>query len=100
MKMRMGTCVLLLALLPLTGAQANLLQNVSCTIAVKAGEDEKLYGSVTAADIAEALASQDIELDRHALVLENPIKELGVFNIAVRLHPEVEASVKVWVVQE
>jgi large subunit ribosomal protein L9 len=80
--------------------KAKQLANVSCTIAVKTSEDEKLYGSVSAADIVDSLKSQGIELDRHTLVLENPIKELGVFDVAVRLHPEVGATIKVWVVQE
>jgi large subunit ribosomal protein L9 len=76
------------------------LEQVSCTIAVKTGEDEKLYGSVSAPDIAAALQQQGIELDRHAIVLDTPIKELGVFSVAIRLHPDVESAVKVWVVEE
>jgi large subunit ribosomal protein L9 len=79
---------------------ARKLEEASCTIAVKAGEDQKLYGSVTASDIATALEEQGLTVDRHALLLEQPIKELGVFDVKVRLHPEVEASVKVWVVEE
>lgn len=81
-------------------AKAGALANVSCTIAVKTGEDEKLYGSVTAADIAESLKGQGVEIDRHSLVLEAPIKELGVYDVPVKLHPEVEAAIKVWVVEE
>ncbi|MBN2302148.1 MAG: 50S ribosomal protein L9, partial [Lentisphaerae bacterium] len=76
------------------------LANVSCTIAVKVGDDEKLYGSVTEAQIAEVLQEQGIEIDKHKFHLESPIKELGVFDVAVRLHPEVESTVKVWVVEE
>jgi large subunit ribosomal protein L9 len=81
-------------------AAAARLEGVSCTLPVKTGQDEKLYGSVTAGDIVDSLKLQGIELDRHTLVLEEPIKELGVFDIPVKLHPEVGASVKVWVVEE
>lgn len=76
------------------------LATAQCTIAVKTGEDEQLYGSVTASDIASALAGQGIELDRHAFQLEAPIKELGVFDVKVTLSPDVEGTVKVWVVEE
>lgn len=76
------------------------LAGVSCTIPVKTGDDDKLYGSVTASDIADALQEQGVELDRHTLEMDGPIKDLGVFEIPVRLHAEVEASVKVWVVEE
>ena len=79
---------------------AEKLAGTQCTIAVKTGEGEKLYGSVTSAEIAAALEAQDVAIDRHSLQLEAPIKELGVFNVKVRLHTEVEAAVKVWVVEE
>ncbi len=74
--------------------------NASVTIPVKTGEEGKMYGSVTTSDIAEALKSQGIDVDRHSLVLEHGIKELGVFNVPVKLHTDVEATVKVWVVEE
>ena len=54
-----------------------------------ASEESKLYGSVTSSDIAAALAEQDIVLDRHDLLLPEPIKELGVFDVAVKLHGHV-----------
>jgi large subunit ribosomal protein L9 len=81
-------------------SMARQLEAASCTIAVKTGEDEKLFGSVTAADIAASLKEQGIELDRHKIALDAPIKELGVFDILVKLHPQVDSSVKVWVVEE
>ena len=82
-------------------AMAGKLANVSCTITVKTGEDDKLYGSVTNADIAKALSEQGIEIDRHTIVLEDgPIRELGVFDVKVKLHSEVDAVVKVWIVGE
>jgi len=76
------------------------LSNVSCTIAVKTSGQDKLYGSVTAAEIADNLKAQGVEIDRHIILLENPIKELGMYNVPVKLHPDVETSLKVWVVEE
>ena len=76
------------------------IQKGSYTIAVKVGEGDKLIGSVTAGDILKVLAAQGFELDKHAVELENPIRELGVFEVKVKVHPEVEAPIKVWVVQE
>ncbi len=81
-------------------AMVKKLDGVSCTIPVKVGQDEKMYGSVTAADIAKSLEAQGVEVDRHTLVLEQPIKELGVFDVEVRLHADVKGSIKVWVVEE
>jgi large subunit ribosomal protein L9 len=81
-------------------ATAARFKNASVTIPVKTGEEGKMYGSVTTIDIAEALKSQGIDVDRHSLVLEHGIKELGVFDVPVKLHTDVEATVKVWVVEE
>lgn len=80
--------------------QAAAIEKVSCTLPVKTGEEGKLFGSVTAADIAEALAAQGIEVDRRQIELAEPIRELGVFSVPLRLHPEVNATLKVWVVEE
>jgi large subunit ribosomal protein L9 len=66
----------------------------------KVGETEVLYGSVTTADIAEALAAKGFEIDRRKLQLAEPIKKLGDFNIAVKLHRDVVATVKVTVAAE
>lgn len=76
------------------------IQKGRYTIAMKVGEGDKLFGSVTAGDILKSLATQGFELDKHAVELENPIKELGVFEVKVKVHPEVETLIKVWVVQE
>ena len=81
-------------------ALAERLEGISCTIPVKTGEDGKLYGSVTPSDIADAVQQQGIELDRHWIDLEHPIKDLGVFPIQVKIDPEVTATLKVWVVEE
>ena len=80
-------------------AMADKIAKVSVSIAVEAGENDKLYGSVSAVQIAEALAAQGVELDRPAILLEEPIKELGVYTVNVRLHDDVQAALKVWVVR-
>lgn len=81
-------------------ALAKRIKDASCTIPVKVGQEDKLYGSVTTMEIADALEKQGIKIDRHTLQLDQPIKELGVFDVKVKLHPEVDASIKVWVVEE
>lgn len=81
-------------------AKALKLSSSSLTIPVTVGEDEKLFGSVTSIDIAKALLQEEIEIDRHDIVLDEPIKKLGVYHVQVRLHPEVMAEVKVWVVKK
>jgi large subunit ribosomal protein L9 len=81
-------------------ALAQTLEQVSCTITVKVGDNDKLFGSVSANDIADTLKAQKIELDRRKIHLAEPIRELGVYTVKVKLHPEVEASLKVWVVGE
>ncbi len=76
------------------------LLKVSITLGVKAGEEEKMYGAITNIDIARALKDEGFDIDRHKIVLDEPIKELGVYQIPIRLHPDIEAKVKVWVVKE
>ena len=84
----------------LEGAKTTVAQLVkqSYTITAAAGEDGKLYGSVTASDISEALKKEGIEVDRRKIVLEHAIHELGVYDVDVKLHPEVVTKVKIWVV--
>ena len=76
------------------------LENVSCTISVQVGEEDKMFGSVTSQNIAEALTSQGFEVDKRKILLEDPIKSLGIYSVPIKLHTEVEATVKVWVVKE
>lgn len=78
---------------------AQKLSDFSCTIAKKVGENEKLFGSVTSADIEEALTKEGFEISRKDIVLEEPIKALGVYTVLVKLPQAVEANLKVWVVQ-
>lgn len=70
------------------------------TITAKAGEEEKLFGSVTTADIAEALKKDGNEVDKKKIHLEEPIRRLGTYTVSVKVHPEVSADVTVQVVAE
>jgi large subunit ribosomal protein L9 len=77
-----------------------MMAGVSVTIAQKAGENEQLFGSVTAKDIAEALEKQNYHVDRRKVHLEEPIKSLGEHKVSLRLHREVSTEVTVNVVKE
>jgi len=79
---------------------AKKFANLSCTIAVKTSEGGKLFGSVTDVQILEKLAEQNVTLERKQIKLAAPLHELGVFDIEISLHPEVQASLKVWIVEE
>jgi large subunit ribosomal protein L9 len=81
-------------------AMAERLGALEISIAKKVGETEALYGSVTTADIAEALKAKGFELDRRKLHLAEPIKRLGDFDVSIKLHPDVTAHVKVHVVAQ
>jgi large subunit ribosomal protein L9 len=76
------------------------LSGISCTIPVQAGEDDKLFGSVTSADIAAELENAGITMDKKKILLEEPIRQLGVFQIPVKPHPDVTTTIKVWVVRK
>ena len=82
--------------------RASQLEGVSLTFHAKAGEESKLFGSITSSDIAERLNSEhglDFQLDRRWIELEEPIKSLGVFSVPVRLHTDVKPEIKVWVIK-
>lgn len=79
---------------------SKILGTVSVTIAQKAGENDQLFGSVTAKDIAEALEKQNYTIDRRKIHLEEPIKQLGEYKVTVRLHREVPVEITVQVVKE
>jgi large subunit ribosomal protein L9 len=81
-------------------AQAARLGAVELTLKGKAGEEGKLFGSVTASDIAEALAGKGFEVDRRRIELDQPIKTLGRHTVGVRLHADVRAEIRVDVVPE
>ncbi len=78
---------------------ARRIKKLSCTIPKQVGENEKIFGSVTAMDIVKALAAEGIEIDKRQVVLEEPIRTLGIYPVLIRVHPEVDARLKVWVVK-
>jgi large subunit ribosomal protein L9 len=80
--------------------RAGSIEGVSLTFQARAGQEGKLFGSITAADIAEKLAEQGVEIDRRQIELDEPIKTLGLTNVPVRLHSQVKPELKVWVVAE
>jgi large subunit ribosomal protein L9 len=73
------------------------LEKASLTVHAQVGEDEKLFGSVTAQDIAEAAQAAGFTIERKQIQLEEPIRALGVYRIDVKLHPEVVVPIKLWV---
>jgi len=79
---------------------AQKLEGTSCTIMAKAGEGGHLFGSISSAQIAEAFASDGYEVTEDMVVLESPIRELGVYPIELKVGPNVKAATKVWVVAE
>ena len=84
----------------MAGTLAERIAGAVVEIARRVGETEVLYGSVTSADIAEALHAKGFDLDRRKIQLHEPIKKLGEYTVPIRLHREVTADVKVRVVAE
>lgn len=76
------------------------LNNLSLTIPVLVQEDEKLYGSITSVEIAASLKDEGFEIDKSSIELEEPIKSLGVYEVPIKLHPEVTAKPKIWIVKK
>jgi large subunit ribosomal protein L9 len=82
--------------------RASQLEDVQLTFHARAGEESKLFGSIGTADIADRLNAQelDFEVDRKDVELDEPIKALGVYNVAIKLHADVRPEIKVWVIKE
>ena len=78
---------------------AKRIEAVSCTVKKSAGEEEKIFGSVTSMEISESLKVEGIDVDRKKIDLDEPIKTLGIYTVPIKLHPEVTAQLKVWVVK-
>jgi large subunit ribosomal protein L9 len=77
------------------------LNGISVTIPVTVHDEDELYGSIGPADIAKVLNQENIaEIDREAVILDEPIKSIGVYDVMIKLHPEVFAKIKVWVVKK
>ncbi len=78
---------------------AQKISSTSLTIVKQVGEEDKLFGSVTTIDIAKALADDGISLDKKQIYLEEPIKALGIYTVQVKVHADVKADLKIWVVK-
>jgi large subunit ribosomal protein L9 len=76
------------------------IEKISLTITAEVKEGEELYGAVNESQILKLLASEGIELDKDSLVIDEPIKRLGVYNLKVNVYPDVEAVLRVWVVKK
>jgi large subunit ribosomal protein L9 len=76
------------------------IEKLSLSMEVLVGEDDKLFGSVTSADIAEMLEKEGVMIDKRAIELENPIKVLGVYTVPVKVAKDVAANLKLWVIKK
>lgn len=81
-------------------ALADKISSLSITIRAKAGEEEKLFGAVTAEMISEALEAERISIDKKDILLDESIKKLGVYQAGVKIHPQVKATLRIWIVKE
>ncbi|RPI75710.1 MAG: 50S ribosomal protein L9 [Ignavibacteriales bacterium] len=79
---------------------AGELEKVSVTIPVQVGEEDKIFGTVTTQMIADSLKEKGYEIDRRKIEIPESIKSLGIYGVNVKLHSNVEAKIKVWVVRE
>jgi large subunit ribosomal protein L9 len=79
---------------------AKRIEEVSLTFSARVGEEGKLFGSITASDIAHQLEAQGVEVEKRQIDLHEPIKTLGVFRVPVRLHADVHPEVRVWVIKQ
>lgn len=81
-------------------AQKTKMEGISCTIVRQSGQENKLFGSVTASDIEEALLAKGFKIDKKQVELKEPIREFGIYTVPVRLGAEVVVNLKIWVVKE
>ena len=79
---------------------ASDLEKISVTIPVKVGEEDKIFGSVTNQMIADAIKEKGFEIDRRKIEIDEQIKSLGIYSVKVKLHHDVVATVKTWVVRD
>lgn len=80
--------------------QAEKLSKVSCTLTVEVNEQDKLYGAVSETEILRGLEQEGFKFERKDLVIEKPVEELGIFEIGVKLHPEVIGKFRLWVTKK
>lgn len=79
---------------------AEKLAEVSVTFAARVGEEGKLFGSVTTADIAHQLEAQGFHVEKRQIELNEPLKSLGVYRVGIRLHADVKPEIKVWIIKQ
>ncbi len=79
---------------------AQRVEQVSLTFSARVGEEGKLFGSVTAADIVQQMESQGYHIEKRQVDLHEPIKALGVYRVPIRLHADVKPEIKVWVIKQ
>lgn len=79
---------------------AENISNIQLSVPMKVSEEGHLYGSVTNQMISEKLVEQNFDIDKRNVILDEAIKTLGIFDVKLRLHPEVIANIKVWVINE
>lgn len=79
---------------------AKSLSQISLTIPMKSGVDDILFGSITPDTIFHALQQEDIHVDKKSIIIKDPIRKLGIYNVEVKLHPEVKENLRVWVVKK
>lgn len=79
---------------------AQKISNVSLNAPVQVGEEDKVFGSVTSQDIERLLKEEGYDIDKRDILLEEPIKALGIYTVPVKLHKDVTGEVKVWVIKE
>ena len=79
---------------------AKTLSQLSLTISMESGTEDKLFGSITPDTIFHALNNEGIHIDKKSIVIAEPIRKLGVYNVEVKLHPEVKQDLRIWVVKK
>ncbi|HKZ56708.1 MAG TPA: 50S ribosomal protein L9 [Thermodesulfovibrionales bacterium] len=79
---------------------AHRISSLTISIKAKAGEEGKLFGSITTMDVAEALQKEGVEIDKKKISLEEPIKRLGSYTVNIKLHPDVSAPLNIQIVEE
>ena len=76
------------------------IKNSSCTITVEAQPDDTLYGAITAQDIERNLKREGLDIGKKQILLNEPIKKLGVYQVSIKIYPEITSTIKVWVVRK
>ena|SRR3989338_6758498 len=79
---------------------AEKLSKVSCTVTVEVNDLDRLYGAVTEVEIVRALEQEGYTIDKKSIVLEKPIDELGIYDVGIKVHPEVTAKIRLWVAKK